>query len=135
MEITFAHLCDYASVSADGKLSISGIFDKINAPKMPWLHPSFYLAFQLESSFDERNARVPLRVECVDADGARVLQLEAQYSPGGSGEVGEALRQSQMLAFHNLPFGRAGRFEFIIYVDGTLKRRVPFDVVSVAPPK
>ena len=133
MLINFAHLCDYASVSAEGKLSVMGIFDVINAPALPWTHPTFYIAFQLESTREEVNQSFAVRVECVDQDGARVFKVEANYSPTATLAIGETQRHSQMLVLHNLKFSKPGRYEVNMFVRNELLRRIPLDIKQIVP--
>ena len=40
--IEFSLLCDYASVSMDGKLSMNGIFERFMAKELPALHPQLF---------------------------------------------------------------------------------------------
>ncbi|MFT7184201.1 MAG: hypothetical protein ACI9QC_000537 [Oceanicoccus sp.] len=40
--VEFSLLCDYASVSMDGKLSMNGIFERFMAKELPALHPQLF---------------------------------------------------------------------------------------------
>lgn len=40
--VEFSLLCDYASVSMDGKLSMNGIFERFMAKELPSLHPQLF---------------------------------------------------------------------------------------------
>jgi uncharacterized protein DUF6941 len=78
MQINFAHLCDYASVSREGKLSVMGIFDKINAQQLPYTHPQAFLAFQIEINSAEAGRPFAIEIHCVDADGNEVFKNQGQ---------------------------------------------------------
>lgn len=42
-KLNFSFLCDYASVSREGKLSMNGIFENINVRKVPTHHPLMFI--------------------------------------------------------------------------------------------
>lgn len=42
-KLNFLHVCDYASFDQNGKLNILGIFENINSPKFPHIHPQFFV--------------------------------------------------------------------------------------------
>jgi hypothetical protein len=41
--LNFSFLCDYASVSREGKLSLNGIFENINVRVLPAQHPLMFV--------------------------------------------------------------------------------------------
>ena len=42
-KLNFSFLCDYASVSREGKLSMAGIFENINVRRLPTHHPLMFI--------------------------------------------------------------------------------------------
>ncbi len=42
-KLNFSFLCDYASVSREGKLSMAGIFENINVRSLPTHHPLMFI--------------------------------------------------------------------------------------------
>ncbi len=42
-KLNFSFLCDYASVSREGKLSMNGIFENINVRSFPTHHPLMFI--------------------------------------------------------------------------------------------
>ncbi len=42
-KLNFSFLCDYASVSREGKLSMAGIFENINVRTLPTHHPLMFI--------------------------------------------------------------------------------------------
>lgn len=133
MIVTFAHLCDYAIVAQDGKLSVLGLFDRINAPVIPWPHPSLYFAFQLRSEPTERDREYTIRIECVDSDGRKLLEGKVLLRTSAEGAAWQYQHHNQLLALHGFRFEREGTFEFIIHIDDTIAHRQVFDVIATKP--
>lgn len=50
MEVSLALLADYANVTREGKLNLLGLFDRIDARAVPWVHPQMQLVLQNERS-------------------------------------------------------------------------------------
>lgn len=46
-KLNFLHVCDYASFSEGGKLNILGIFENINASKIPYIHPQMFVVLNI----------------------------------------------------------------------------------------
>lgn len=135
MIVTFAHLCDYAIVSQDGKLSVLGIFDKVNAPVFPWPHPTFHFAFQVESEYDERGTDFTIRVQLVNQDGALLMQGELPIRTIETGAPGQRQHSNQVMAVHGFPFPKADTYEFVIQINGAVVNRLPFEVLHAKPPE
>lgn len=133
MKITFAHLCDYGLVSADGKLSVLGIFSNIHLSSLPGVHPQMYLAFEIEMNSAEFTQEFRVRVQCMDADGAVIFDARG----GGKGEgrirLGENPRISQLLAFRGTKFVREGDYQINLWLNDRLEFTQGFQV-SVIPP-
>lgn len=128
MNVTYAHLCDYASISREGKLSAMGIFDSIQVPSLPSLHPLLYLAFEIELRPSEVGQTFKVGIALVDIDGKPVLQTEAQMTFEGTPTSGDTIKIPQTLAIQGMPLRAAGRYSFDIAVNGDHKKSVTFDV-------
>lgn len=50
MKVNFLLFCDAAAITDNAKLILHGVFAQINAVKLPALHPSVAVAFQLEKA-------------------------------------------------------------------------------------
>lgn len=50
MKNTLLVLADAAAVTSDGKLIIHGIFDQLRAAKLPAVHPSMTIVFQVKEA-------------------------------------------------------------------------------------
>ncbi|MBU1925665.1 MAG: hypothetical protein KKB82_07080 [Candidatus Omnitrophica bacterium] len=42
-KLNFSFLCDYVSISREGKLNMNGIFENINVRSLPAIHPMMYV--------------------------------------------------------------------------------------------
>ena len=47
-KLNFSFLCDYASVSREGKLSMAGIFENINVRALPTHHPLMFIVTNIK---------------------------------------------------------------------------------------
>lgn len=137
MKINFAHLCDYAMLSREGKLSVMGIFTGLRPPKLPYAHPQFFLAFQMEFSYAEAGRPVKVEIHAVDADGNRLLTLGNEFtiqSKTGQFKPGDRPQSGQVIAIHGLQFTRAGRHDFNIFLNGNLAHTLEFEVAPRPQP-
>jgi len=130
VNVTYGFLCDYATVSHEGKLSILGIFSDISVRDLPARHPQAFLAFELAFSYAEINAQFPLRIECVDEDGRKIFQADGQAQLTGHAKPGQRPRIVQALQLNDLTFERAGRYDINIFVNNELKRTIEFTVTA-----
>ncbi len=132
MEVTFAHLADYASVSKEGKLSVMGIFENINVPEFPYTHPQMYLAFRIRLNYAEVGREIPLRIECVDADGNRVFQAMATFqlaaAEGRKPKRGDKPASNQVIGVNGTKFTRSGNHDVNIFMGDKLMAQIEFEV-------
>lgn len=132
MEVAFAHLADYASVSREGKLSVMGIFEHINVPELPYIHPLMYLAFRIVLNYAEVGNEIPLKIECVDADGNQVFQAKATFQvaavEGRTPKRGDTPGLNQIIGINGVKFTRAGNHDVNIFVGGKLMAQIEFEV-------
>ena len=52
-KLNFSFLCDYASVSREGKLSMNGIFENINVRQFPTHHPLMFVVANISGVNDK----------------------------------------------------------------------------------
>ena len=132
MEVAFAHLADYASISQEGKLSVMGVFENINVPELPYTHPQMYLAFRIVLNYAEVGNEIPLKIDCVDADGNQVFQVNAKFqvaaAKGRKPKRGDKPGLNQILAINGVKFTRAGNHDVNILVGGRLMAQIEFEV-------
>lgn len=129
MDVRFAHLCDYASISREGKLSVMGIFSNINVGELPARHPFMCLAFELELSYAEFGRKHTVEIKGVDADGGNqflTMKGEMVINAPEQPRRGERPRIGQIMQLHNMQFKRTGAHDIHIFVNGDLKQTVTF---------
>lgn len=135
MEIRFAHLCDYANASSDGKLSVMGIFNNINVAQVPAKHPRMYLAFQIDVSSAEIGRDMVVEIHCVDADGNGVFKMQGRgkfdsHDAGGP-RAGRRAQINQVLTIDNVEFKRTDAHEINIFLNNSLATTVTFTVTRL----
>ena len=139
MKVTFMHLCDYAIVSRDGKLSLLGIRERIHAAVFPWPHPTLFFVFQLQADSTDRGREFAVKVQCIDQDGNHLLEGVLPVQPREGGEPWEFQSHNQVMELHGFPFPRAGTYEFVIGWEGMTvgpdsPARLRFEVAAVKAP-
>jgi hypothetical protein len=136
MRVTYAHLCDYALLSVEGKLGMLGVFSRIAVQQLPALHPQAYLVFELALDYTEIGHPFDVRVECVDADGTLVIGARTQIQTQGIGRPGDRPLVPQILRLPPIQFTRAGAYDINIFLgtDPASAGRVSFEIVQLAPP-
>ena len=135
MRVEVALVADYVAMTSDQKLIIGGVFDRILAPRLPYVHPSMGLALRIRFDVDEdRDHQVVVRF--IDPDGAPVVpELVAQLgSPPDEGA--EEVRTMQLaLGMGDVLFGKQGPHRIDILVDGQYLDSVELAVtLRPAPP-
>ena len=124
MNVTFAVLADFASVSADGKLNIMGIFDEVTPGSFPAQILSTYLVAHYEADVTEVDRPRRIRVELVDPDGNKLFSVEQsitiprQPPPRLGGSFNHIAR------FAVLQFPAAGDYQFAILIDDDHKKSI-----------
>ncbi len=126
-KLNFAHLCDMAFLSKDGKLNIIGIFENITVSRFPARHPRMTLVMNL---FLTKGAH-PFKVRMVkDNDNSTVTQVEGNIEfNGDKGNAGlinefvditfhEAGKYSLEIWVDNEPIGDNGKLNFVILEQG-----------------
>lgn len=71
-------------MTAEGKLNIMGVFQVINAPQFPYVHPQMHLVLTLEAHRSEVGKKKQIEIRLMSEDG---LPL---FSVGGETEVPKA---------------------------------------------
>lgn len=129
MRLMFACLADHADVNQQGKLNISGIFDRINAAAFPTRQPRMFLVFRLMNDFDDNRKKHSLSIVLRDADHREAAKLQADietpYVPPGA-----FASHNQIIQMNDVVFAQPGRYVFALTVDKEPEIEVPFDVAQ-----
>ncbi len=126
MQVKLAVVADHANVSAEGKLNIMGIFDRIVVSNLPAVHPQMHLVVRLEAHPAERDRAHPVEVRLHDPDGQAVFELKGEVVPQGL--PGEPITANQIIGINNLMLARTGEYLFVVFVDHDLKAETPLIV-------
>jgi hypothetical protein len=132
MQIKLALLADYANVTAEGKLNILGIFDRITVQELPAVHPQMHLILRLEAHQAERHRSHTIEIRLHDPDGDTVFEVKGDMVPHGSPGVTSAT--NQILTLNNLQLSKVGGYNFVVFVNNDLKAEIPLGVEQGAPP-
>jgi hypothetical protein len=116
-------LCDYASVSREGKLSINGIFDELRVQKFPGGIARAFLVATINGMPNTQHS-LTLKVESKSGgkNPLKDLTLNAMTSPNGKNNL--------MIELINLGFEKEGDYYFKIY-DG--RQEVGSTLLKVLP--
>ena len=125
-----AVLADYANVTADGKLNILGIFDRISVTGIPVVHPQMHLILRLEAHPAERGRPHNVEIRLHDPDGSTVFEVKGDVMPAGP--PGQTVATNQILTLNNLQLSKEGGYNFVVLVNNDLKSEVPLEVEVAA---
>ncbi|HZF64428.1 MAG TPA: hypothetical protein VEZ55_08090 [Chitinophagaceae bacterium] len=113
MEVEIFTLCDFAQDN-QGKLTVVGTFDRLNAPVLPFTFPHMSLAARLRFANSEAGEK-HVRIRFVAPDGAEIqsanLNVTIVSSPIGYSAVNIVFNVNQQ------NFTAAGMYSFELYVD------------------
>jgi hypothetical protein len=126
MQVKLALLADYANVTAEGKLNILGIFDRISVNEIPAVHPQMHLILRLEAHPAERNRAHNVEIRLYDPDGQTVFEVKGDVVP--QGVTGETIATNQILTLNNLQLSKSGGYNFVVFINNDLKSEVPLGV-------
>ena len=128
MEVSLAVLADFASVSQEGKVNVMGVFQEINAPVLPWVHPQMFVVVTFVAGAAEFDSRRTLRIVFSTEDGKAMATIEQQVTVPRHPRAGERSLINQIVGLAGLRFERPGNYQFAILVDGDEKRTIPLRV-------
>lgn len=101
-------LCDYASISREGKLSISGIFDEIRVQKFPGgVARAFLVATVNGTPNTSYSLNLKVESENMGKSPLKDLNLNAMTAPNGKNNL--------IIELVNLGFEKEGNYHFKIY--------------------
>jgi hypothetical protein len=126
MQVKLALLADYANVTAEGKLNILGIFDRINVHELPVVHPQMHLILRLEAHPAERNRAHNVEIRLHDPDGQTIFEVTGDMVPQGT--TGHTVATNQILTLNNLQLMKSGGYNFVVLVNNDLKSEVMLEV-------
>ncbi|MDY6918054.1 MAG: hypothetical protein SVP26_08955 [Chloroflexota bacterium] len=121
MQLDLLLTADYANVTADGKLNVMGIFNRIYSSAFPASHAEMYLVANLSADPSEYGMRRKLVAKLMDEDGGLVAQLLEREIEVPQAKEGRPAEIRQILRLVGLLFPRPGTYQFSMLVDNDLK--------------
>jgi len=133
MEAVLFTTAEYASISQDGKLSIGGIFDSIQAETFPANSPRMFLVAQFRAQPEAFETAFEMRFQLFNEDGEQMIDIS------GAGEVptGDyhlSVLMNQVVTLNNVSFQEPGHYTFTAELDGEQVASIPFRVVQMQQP-
>lgn len=111
MNLVLAIACDAATVSPQGKLDVSGIYNELSAPDFPAAQDRMTVVFVLEWSAREAGEQ-PIRADLIGPDGSMVVTVQG-HTDVELGPDNEIPPQTRMiLPFDHVVFPQPGRYFF-----------------------
>ena len=108
-KLNFSFLCDYASVSREGKLSMNGIFENINVRKFPTHHPMMFIVTNISgvNNQDKFTCQLVLNDDTQKqlASISQEVKVDPQHNFGFIGQ------------FVNIKYEQAGEYAIKFYID------------------
>lgn len=129
MEIKIAVLADAANVSSEGKLNITGIFNRLNASAFPVRWPSMTLVVRFEAHGNEVGDH-NLAVRIVDEDGSELARIEGMLHLGEPDDPGLPIIAQLISGIQDAVFAHPGTYAFDILIDGRYLGSTPLHVVQ-----
>jgi hypothetical protein len=127
MQVKLALLADYANITAEGKLNILGIFDRVQVAQLPAVHPQMQFVLRLEAKPADKDKQHTLELRLHDPDGDTVFDIRGEMVPRGGGPT-QTIATNQIITINNLALEKAGGYTFVVFVDDSLKAEVPLVV-------
>jgi hypothetical protein len=118
-------------VTAEGKLNILGIFDRINVHELPAVHPQMHVILRLEAHPAERGRGHNIEIRLHDPDGQTIFEVSGEMVPQGGGT--HAVSTNQILTLNNLHLAKAGGYNFVVFVNNDLKAELLLEVELHTP--
>lgn len=133
MEPVLFTTAEYATVSHDGKLAISGIFDSIQAAEFPANAPRMYLVALFRAQPAEYEEVYDLRFRLYSPEKKELIDLntagEVPYS-----DHNLSVLMNQIVTLNNVSFEAPGTYTFAVMLNGREVATLPFNVVQMKKP-
>jgi hypothetical protein len=130
MEVMFACLADHALADAQGKLSISGIFDRIGCSQFPARQGKMFLVFRTMHEYKDSTKTFPLSIVFRDADRKVLFSIDGEIK-AGTVQPGRFGTLNHIVELNDIIFPEGGRYEFAVRAGKSPENVVPFDVDQI----
>lgn len=128
MKVDFCVVADAANTTAEGKLNLLGVFDRLQVSSLPAVHKQMALVLRLRVEFEDGGAEHAVRLALENPDGKKLVDLEGATRVGEV-EPGGFTHTNQVFNLRDLRFDEAGVHRFRVWLDGELAAEQPLAVV------
>ena len=136
MDVSLGLLADYANVTAEGKLNIMGVFQAINAPKLPYVHAQMHLILMIQAHRSESGKKKHIDIRLMGDDGPALFTIGVDMqvpTDHDSRFPGMPIGFNHILGFQNLRFEKPGDYEFAVSIGNEHKMSIPLRVIDANP--
>lgn len=130
MKLRFAMIAEYANVTGDGKLNISGISDHLFAYQFPVTHRDLYVINSLETENDDDRTTQEVWVQVISPEGQILSEIRSAIAVDGLRQV-----YNQVHVIQDLLFQEPGSHQVNLLFNGQLVQAMPLELVLVPRPE
>ena len=116
MHVSFALFADAANLSQEGKLNILGVFDAVQVPQFPAMHPRATIVVRLKGSAADAGTH-PMTLRWHNPKGVELwsssAELAIQAPPSPTGEM-----DLPVIVQVDLPLDMTGAYRLVVELDG-----------------
>ena len=128
MHVQYVALCDQVIVGADGRPSLIGVVNDVTAPQLPVTLPRLAFAARILFSRDESGRSYRVEVAITDPNGVEVGRPGGDVTRPAAPAGVESVAVDIPLHFDLFEIKSAGRYTFLLHVDGTASAAVQLSV-------
>ena len=121
MKINFAHICEKAFLSSEGKVNILGVFNDIFSKSKPALHSQSYVVFSFTPEDKESHS---LKVIIKSPSGEEVLEL---YNSKTNPAIDSKSSLGFIFEIKNLILKEEGTYSINFFVDNDINHSINFN--------
>jgi len=131
VKIAWAVVCDYASLTVEGKVNVLGIFGEIKSGVIPVQIAQLFAVISYQVGADEYGTTHQARIVLGDAtDDLATVEADLTVSKPPRSEAGGII--NQLVGFGGVTFPRVGEYSVRVFVDGAEQVSVPILVHLVS---
>lgn len=110
---------DHANITANGKLNVLGMFNEINPPSYPYVHPSMTLVVKFRVELGEHGQTRKMVVQFRKEDGDLILGIPHDIKIGELPVQGIARKMeiNGLFQLNNIEFPAPGIYQFLVLID------------------
>ena len=132
MHVQYVALCDQVIVGADGRPSLIGVVNDVTAPQLPVTLPRLAFAARILFSNAEAGRGYRVEVAITDPNGVEVGRPGGDVTLPAAPPGVESVAVDIPLHFDLFELKSAGRYTFLLHVDGTASAAVQLSVRQAA---